>query len=93
MNWKEFLKPHWKKIILAIIILSVLPFPFYNVIACDTAKVVGSCPQSGWTLQPFLLPIMLIHFEFELEFFIYLILFVATSYLISCLIISKVRKK
>ena len=70
MNWKEFLKPSWKKIILWIVIGIVL-----NIVTLFSLVLIGS-------------EAVMINYA---PFFRYGLLII--SYLISCLIVSKVNKK
>jgi len=105
MSWKEFLKPDWKKIILALIIF-FLPIPFPEAVACpfpcifNPVENVTSCTKCppyeirivslGWhSIEMFL---ALRNFMFLIN----VLLTVVFSYILSCVIFwiyNRVRKK
>ena len=90
MNWKEFLKPDWKKIVGVVILSALIPIP------------VSSCFCAGWdcicVIGQSLINILItsphqLLYGYYFPFIIILILF---YYLLSCLIVwiyDKVRKK
>ncbi|MFQ6020794.1 MAG: hypothetical protein ACE5J4_02135 [Candidatus Aenigmatarchaeota archaeon] len=43
MNWKDFLKPDWKKILLFIILFLILPIPVQNIPICKPCIEEGLC--------------------------------------------------
>ena len=45
MNWKEFFKPDWKKIVLVILLVLILPIPVQPVCESPPGKIiVEKCP-------------------------------------------------
>jgi len=76
MNWKEFLKPNWKKIVITVIFIGliVLLFPQYFLTRIDINTIVNCidrCPNYPIVNIPNILTIPFLLF----------------SYLISCLIV------
>ena len=102
MNWKQFLKPEWKKIIIFVILLFVAPFPFIRGESMMCIQMVGAdCPLSITTDFTFGVPIIFHQNQFSsatltnvlpLFFPIHLIY----AYILSCVIVwiyDRVRKK
>jgi len=104
MSWKEFLKPDWRKIVLALIIF-FLPIPFPELVMCPFSCIfnpvenVTSCPKClpyeirivslGWhSIEMFLV--------FPYFMFLTIILLTAVfSYILSCVIVwiyNKVKR-
>ena len=84
MNWREFLKPDWRKIVLAVIIFLVLPALMYLPVLC----IFGECPPHLIFL-PFA-GLMLVWGRPSLlirENIIICIALVIISYLLSCILI------
>src|SRR3989304_5369091 len=91
MNWKEFLKPNWKKVLLSLIIFILLPV--FIVLDQPLCEAFGPCP-------PFLFPMSLIwtaSFAFEplssldILTFITLPIGILISYLISSWLIVTMK--
>jgi len=98
MDWKKFFKPTKAKIITAIIILIIfVPFIIYDN---GTRCFMAPCPSSSYASIALWLLLSLVSLLARHSFvFIYsislpiLIIGIILSYLISCLIIFKKRKK
>jgi len=104
MNWKKFLKPDWRKIVLALVLSLILPFFSTSGWDC-TETPCGShyfyiMPIVGGfvNLMEFLKRLILSGVPFEallMPLILFLISFII-SYLLSCLIVwiyDKVKKK
>jgi len=104
MKIKQFLKPDWKKIILALILSLILPFLCTSGWNCRRIPCISHyfyiMPIGGgfFNLMTFLFRIMLGGVPFEallMPLILFLISFII-SYLLSCLIVwiyDKVKKK
>lgn len=96
MEWKDFLKPDWKKIVLAVLLLLFLPGPvdLTHNIACNMS---GPCywPDPEIQIIPFGFLIMVndvrIWPEYIVDLQIYLWVFVL-DYILSCTIIFLYNK-
>ncbi len=98
MDWKDFLKPDWKKIILAVIILFLLPFFFYAPMLC----LFGECPPmlgfhffafpSAFGLFSSVLRGGIINNIYVVAQIILMFIMIAISYLISCLSVFAYNK-
>ena len=96
MNWKEFLKPDWRKIVITVLLFLIIPEPI--VLCIDP----GGC---NWTLIPFgnlLSPLMILLFIVSMggsvtfEPILIILMTLLVSYFLSCLIVwiyDKVKKK
>lgn len=93
MNWKEFLKPDLRKIIISAIIFIFFPLPVYFQSAgCFTGGL--GCKQY-WTIMYYGLRL----FEsiqqgpiFSLGDIVFLLAIIALSYILSCILISAYDK-
>lgn len=97
MNWKDFLKPDCRKVILFMIIYLVLPWPLFFGEDCISYPYLAAevCIRG-----PIFIPIIFLILMFESSDIIgqsHLILsYIIISYLLSCLMVwiyDKVRKK
>jgi len=92
VNWKQFLKPDWRKIVLTIISLYFV----FLIILSLTSRWETYCTEEGFRLHPeqcgWHESILGIELDLSTAFLISIIL----SYLFSCLIVwiyDKVKKK
>jgi hypothetical protein len=53
MNWKEFLIPEWRKIVLTIIFILVFPLQYWNGILCEMCTPeIEPCSCSSFNFGP-----------------------------------------
>jgi len=81
MNWKQFLKPDWRKIVLTILLM-ILPTIFIKGIT----SILHSCPVGTINCPPL--------FDWE-SFVVMFTISLIITYLLSCLIVwiyDKVKK-
>jgi len=95
MNWKEFLKPDWRKIAFTFVwmVLSILLY-WSNVRTGSGPLLIDSYLITFLVIQPILAVAFILNLNIGAITF--LILMVLYSYLISCLIVwiyNKFRKK
>jgi hypothetical protein len=95
MKWKEFLKPDWKKPILTLIIFLIIPMPLYHPVSCEMGAICNpilTVSLAGFVVATNLLISSNYSYNFEI-FWLFYIIILLVSYLLSCFIISKVKKK
>jgi len=98
MNLKEFFKPSWVKIILAIIILLILPVKMWIGIfpeRCLPGKV-NCIERDAWSYKPLIMQFSYLQYNKTSYFYFQLPLNLLISYILSCLIIliyDKIKKK
>jgi hypothetical protein len=86
MNWKEFLKPDWRKIVLTVILMFI-PLPMYVDTFCSCYSPPCQCPKKIM-FYPLLLSLGIGLLTLPIDLVI--------SYLLSCLIVwiyDKRKKK
>jgi len=89
MNWKEFFKPDWRKILIFLVLFILSSLASIKIYLCNMMGI-GPCPIGyGFPLE-FLYPIL------DFKNLINLLIDIIFWYLLSCLIIwiyDKVKKK
>ncbi len=50
MNWKKFLKPDWRKIVITIIFILIFPLPYWNGTFCEQCweEPCPPCPDTNF---------------------------------------------
>ena len=50
MNWKKFLKPDWRRIVLTLIIILIFPLPYWNGTLCEQCleEPCSPCPDTNF---------------------------------------------
>lgn len=61
MEWKKFLKPNWKKIVLFLLLYLVIPYPFLIFYLGESHTPLFSIAGLKEAFQPFSAPSILIH--------------------------------
>jgi hypothetical protein len=96
MDWKEFLKPDWRKILIAVLLLFVpIPIRTYSV-AIPTALGVPGGFLNGMQWIPLILLSWMTGFSVFSSWLIDDLVIIAISYLLSCSIVwvyDRVRHK
>lgn len=94
MDWKDFFKPDWNKIVLFVILFLILPTPSYVIYPC-TLEFGSYCPPPGWTIIPFTgfgILIDTLEGQFNSNYSTPFLFSLITSYLLSCLIVFAYNK-
>ncbi|MBI4149455.1 hypothetical protein HY491_03330 [Candidatus Woesearchaeota archaeon] len=96
MGWKEFLRPNLWKIVLSMVLVLVIPFfkVIYQVgFECDPPS--PDCPADDYRFEPLIISLFTAPEVFVNTIVIYwpiTLVYVIASYLVSCLIISKILR-
>ncbi len=98
MKFKKFLKPTKAKVILSIIIFLILPVMMWNGILPERClpEDVTCIPVDVWIFKPLILQFDIIKYNLNSYALQFIIINLAVSYLLSCLIISiygKIKNK
>ena len=94
MNWKKFLKPDWRKIVI-FVILMIIPIPIPLYASCKCFPAPCNCPTE---LMFYPIIIMILLGAISISSLLLLLVDMIVSYLLSCLIVwiydkIKVKKK
>jgi hypothetical protein len=99
MNWKRFLKPDWRKIILTVILISLSFLYIYEPVIMDAYEAYRGLPMFYWkyfTGTGLIVPGMNLPEPVTEFLYLNLIIDLIFWYFLSCLIIwiyNKVKKK